>query len=207
MIIGLVNRKGGVGKTTISVHLYSYLKNQHNKNCLFVDSDGQKSSSTWLSLMGEQATVYEDSELILESLPDIAENYDYTIIDGPATLGDTSKNILLVSDLVLIPCKPSGLDTNSSVQILRQLRGIQRIRKGKPIPALFINLAIPKTRLLRESIELLHQNNFPTLSTIIHQRQVICDAPGQGTTVWNMSGSSAKQASSEFEALFKEAIN
>lgn len=206
MIIGLVNRKGGVGKTTVSVHLYSYLKDQCRKSCLFVDSDGQKSSSTWLSLMGESATVYEDPDLILENLPDLATSYDYTIVDGPATLGDTSKNILLVADLVLIPCKPSGLDTNSTVQILRQLKGIQRIRNGKPKPALFLNLAIPKTRLLRESLELLHQNNFPTLSTIIYQRQVICDAPGQGTTIWNMSSSSAKLAKAEFEALFKEVV-
>ena len=206
MIIGIVNRKGGVGKTTVSVHLYSYLKQQCGKNCLFVDADGQKSSSTWLSLMDEPATVYEDSELILESLPDLATDYDYTIIDGPATLGDTSKNILLVADLVLIPCKPSGLDTNSTVQILKQIKGIQRVRGGLPQASLFLNLAVPNTRLLKESLELLEHYNFPTLYRIIYQRQVICDAPGQGTVVWNLSGSSAKKAASEFEALFKEII-
>jgi chromosome partitioning protein len=206
MIIGLVNRKGGVGKTTVSVHLYSYLKHQCGYNCLFVDADGQKSSSTWLSLMGEPATVYEEPDLILENLPDLAKDYDYTIIDGPATLGDTSKNIVLVADLVLIPCKPSGLDTNSTVQILKQLHSIQRVRGGLPQASLFLNLAIPNTRLLKESLDLLAQLNFPTLSTIVYQRQVICDAPGQGTTVWNLSGSAAKQAAADFAALFQEIV-
>ena len=65
---------------------------------------------------------------------------------------------------------------------------------------------ISKTKLLAESLELLTHNDFHALSSIIYQRQVICDVPGQGTTVWDMPGKAAKQAAAEFEALFEEII-
>ncbi len=204
-IISLVNRKGGVGKTTVAVHLTHWLKEQSH-SVLLVDADPQQSSANWLRAMGVEAKVLSQPEDILTLLPDLASPYDFVIVDAPANLNEATQNILLVSDVALIPCKPSGLDTNSSAQLIRHLQGIQRVRKGEPTAALFINLAVANTRLLAESQELLVESGFPFLKTVIYQRQVICDAPGQEAVIWKMKGNAAKLARREFEHLFKELL-
>lgn len=47
---------------------------------------------------------------------------------------------------------------------------------------------------------------FPLLKTIIYDLQVIADAPGQGTSVWGLTGTSAKRAGQDFDSLFTEAL-
>ncbi|MGH2412187.1 MAG: AAA family ATPase [Microcystaceae cyanobacterium] len=204
-IIALVNRKGGVGKTTVAVHLAHWLKSRAY-SVLLVDADPQQSSANWLRVLGIEAKVLLNPEDILTLLPDLAEPFDFVIVDSPANLGEVTQNILLVCDIGLIPCKPSGLDTNSSAQLIRHLQGIQRVRKGEPKAALFINLAVPNTRLLSDSLELLQEAGFPFMKTVLYQRQVICDAPGQEEVVWTMKGTSARQAQADFERLFTEVM-
>ena len=47
-IISLVNFKGGVGKTTLTVNLAACLAKEHDKKVLIVDLDPQSNSSIWL---------------------------------------------------------------------------------------------------------------------------------------------------------------
>jgi chromosome partitioning protein len=47
MILALANSKGGVGKSTLAVHLAVWL-HEKGRQVAFVDSDVQGSSSAWL---------------------------------------------------------------------------------------------------------------------------------------------------------------
>jgi len=48
MIIGILNQKGGVGKTTISISVAHALALKSNKNhVLVVDADSQESALSW----------------------------------------------------------------------------------------------------------------------------------------------------------------
>jgi len=46
--ISFINRKGGVGKTTICVNIAGFLADYHNQKVLVIDLDPQASASTWL---------------------------------------------------------------------------------------------------------------------------------------------------------------
>ncbi|MEH2248455.1 AAA family ATPase [Nostoc sp.] len=78
----------------------------------------------------------------------------------------------------------------------------------KDLQRLFLNQAKKGTVLLKDAQRALSEKNtgFPLLKTMIYDLQVIADAPGQGTTVWGLSGATAKLAPKDFEALFTEAL-
>jgi chromosome partitioning protein len=202
-IIGFTNAKGGVGKTTCSVH-FAYWLNRKN-SVIMVDTDGQQSSVTWLTDLGIPCQACDHPEDLQDLVPDLAEKYDYVVLDGPAGLaaGEVTKAIYSCADLVLIPCKPSGLDTAAVSLVLRQIRQAQRRSRGLPKAALFLNQAVKGTILLKDAKTYLSSLDFKLLKTVIYHRQAIADAPGQGVTVWQTE----PKIASEFEALFKEALD
>lgn len=75
IVISLLNRKGGAGKTTASVNLAAIFAKTKNKKVLLVDFDPQANASTYLGkfISKDQMSVYEV----------VCENYDITkaIID------------------------------------------------------------------------------------------------------------------------------
>ena len=47
-ILAVTNRKGGVGKTTLSVNLAAGLAINHNLECVLIDADPIGSTSLWM---------------------------------------------------------------------------------------------------------------------------------------------------------------
>ena len=206
--IAVVNQKGGAGKSTIAVHLARWLQRQ-KKSLLLVDADGQRSSSIWLESLENEIPfqVLQNPDELLEQLPKLAKQYDWLLIDGPATLSETTRAMLLWADLALIPCQPAGVDLASASDTVRLVRQAQSIRNGLPKAVLFLNKAIKGTRLKDEAITVLrHVEDIQLLDAIIHQRQIITDAFGQGATVFDLPGTPASVARRELDSLFKQAI-
>ena len=96
MIIVVANSKGGVGKSTIAVHLAAWLHEQGHQVTL-ADCDTQHSSSDWLKeAVPEIKTVRLGSpDQILDELPAIAKEADYVVADGPGSNTETSRTLLL----------------------------------------------------------------------------------------------------------------
>lgn len=217
-IISLINQKGGVAKSTTSVHLAYWLLMKKKKSVLLVDADSQRSSSLWVEGM-EGITiphhVIGTPDEILEKLPAIAhgalsatEGYDYLIVDGPASLSEITRAILFVTDLAIIPVQPTGVDLRSASDATRLVKQAQSVRKGNPKVATFLSRAVKGTKLKDEAIALLGQTPEVTLlKTVIHQKQAIADTSGQSATVWDLPGTPAAESAREFDRLFKEILS
>ena len=207
-VISLVNQKGGVSKSTTSVHLAYWLIKKQKQKTLLIDADAQKSSSLWVEGMEETkipCEVIGSPDDLLERVPDIAADYDYVIVDGPASLSEATRAILFRSDLAFIPVQPSGVDLRSASNAMRLVKQAQSVRGGLPKAFMFLSRAVKGTNLKKEAIALLSKNPGATLlDTVIHQKQAIADTSGQSATVWDISGRSASESASEYEALFKE---
>src|SRR5665213_1602726 len=119
MIIVIANSKGGVGKSTVAVHLAGWLHEQGYRVTL-ADCDTQQSSSEWI----REAV----PEVILSELPLLAADTDFVIADGPGSQTETSRALLLRADLAIVPCKASMLEVRALAKATEVLRVSQDIR-------------------------------------------------------------------------------
>jgi chromosome partitioning protein len=209
-VISFVNQKGGVSKSTTSIHFTYWLLKQ-GKRVLLVDADAQQSSSQWVKGIESVEVVCEvlsTPDELLEKIPILAEQCDYLVVDGPASLSEATRAILFRTDLAIIPVQPSGVDLRSSADTMRLVAQAQSVRGGQPQAALFLSRAVKGTRLKEEAIALLEKNpGAMLLETTIHQKQAIADSSGQSATVWDMAGKPAADSAEEYDLLFKEILN
>lgn len=124
MIYGLTNSKGGVGKTTIAVHLAAFLAKK-KREVVFIDADPQQSATTWIRELAlpMRLETLSDSEEIIHCVARFATDADDIVIDGPAGLSETTRAIMLRADKVFLPCGPSILDfraASKAVQLLHE---------------------------------------------------------------------------------------
>lgn len=120
MIITIANSKGGVGKSTIAVHLAAWLHEQGHSVTL-ADCDTQQSSSEWIheAIPELKAVRLGNPNEILNELPALNQETDFVIADGPGSNTETSRALLLRADFAIVPCKASMLEVRASLKQLR----------------------------------------------------------------------------------------
>ncbi|HRY49108.1 MAG TPA: AAA family ATPase [Candidatus Paceibacterota bacterium] len=201
MIIALTNSKGGVGKSTLAVHLTVWWQDQGTRVAL-VDADAQGSSSGWLHESSPQTPMFRlhTPDDILERVPELQGQFQHLVIDGPAGLSEVTRAILLVTDLALLPCGPSVLDLRAANEAIRVVKQAQKIRQGPPQAVLVPNKLQVQYRLSRELLETAKSLDIPFTSGL-RLRQAFADAAGQGKVVWNL-GPRGEVAANEIKELW-----
>jgi chromosome partitioning protein len=111
-VVAVTARKGGVGKTTISMHL-SVLAAQPGRPALLIDIDPQRSLAWWHRQRGpDEPRLIEADARELPELIDAAqrEGFGRVIIDTPPHAEDSILAAMRAADLVLVPTRPGPLD-------------------------------------------------------------------------------------------------
>ncbi|MBI3869997.1 MAG: AAA family ATPase [Verrucomicrobia bacterium] len=201
MIVALTNSKGGVGKSTLAVHLAVWWK-ECGANVALVDADVQGSSSVWLKETGSEVPVFrlQTADEVLDQIAEISRSFEHVVVDGPAGLSEVTRAILLVADLALLPCGPSVLDLRAANEAIRVVKQAQTIRHGLPQAMLVPNKLQARYRLSRELLEIARHLAVPATPEL-RLRQAYADAAGQGTVVWHL-GPGGEMAANEIKELF-----
>jgi chromosome partitioning protein len=206
MIIVIANSKGGVGKSTIAVHLAAWLQ-QHGHTVTLADCDTQQSSSEWAKEAAPEvrAVRLADPDEILDRLPTLAQQTDFVVADGPGSNTETSRALLLRADFAIVPCKASMLEVRALAQATNVLRQAQDIRGGKPQALIVLSMVGKTYRLTQDMKDAAAALELPLAKTALTLKQIYADAPGQGALVWQL-GSRGKEAANEVDALFREVL-
>ncbi|MBS0206904.1 MAG: ParA family protein [Planctomycetes bacterium] len=206
MIIVVANSKGGVGKSTLAVHLAAWLHAQGHRVSL-ADCDTQQSSSEWIreACPGVVAVRLDNPDAILNELPLLDQETDYVVADGPGSQTETSRALLLRADLAIVPCKASMLEVRALAKATEVLRQAQDIRSGVPKAVIVLSMIGRNYRLTQDMKDAATSLNLPLAHTSMVLRQIYADAPGQGAVVGSL-GARAKEAASEVDQLFREIL-
>src|SRR5580658_3646424 len=206
VIIVVANSKGGVGKSTFSVHLAAWLHEQGHRVTL-ADCDTQQSSSEWIreAVPEVKAVRLASPDDILNDLPLLNADTDYVVADGPGSQTETSRALLLRADLAIVPCKASMLEVRALAKATEVLRVSQDIRGGVPEAIIVLSMVGKNYRLTQDMKDAAAALNLPLATRSMILRQIYADAPGQGAVVWNM-GSRAREAAEEVDHIFREIL-
>ncbi len=148
-VIALVQRKGGVGKTTVAINLAGELA-RRGKVVTVIDSDPQGSAIAWAGLRRLPFTVKHellDRSSVSIWIKNVLKSHgDLVIIDTPADLGPVFKATADIADLIVMPCGPSSLDLNAARQTIAKLHDQMKSNKGRvPAVALVATRVDPAT--------------------------------------------------------------
>ncbi|WP_367715085.1 ParA family partition ATPase [Nitratireductor sp. GISD-1A_MAKvit] len=206
MIVALLNQKGGVGKTTLALHLAGEWAGR-GKRVTLIDADPQGSALDWSERRGHEGLprtfgiVGLARDTLHREAPELARDADTIVIDGPPRVAGLMRSALLAADLVLIPVQPSPFDGWASAEMLALL---QEARFYRPeLTARFVlNRCGARTVIARETAETLADHDPPLLAATVGQRVVFADAAQSGRIASEIDGDSL--AAREVTALADE---
>lgn len=206
MIVVIANTKGGVGKSTLAVHLAGWL-HKHGQSVVLADCDPQRSSSEWVgdAVPGVTGVPLPGANEILNELPKLAERAAFVVADGPGSNSEVSRALLLRADVAVVPCKASMLEVRALASATEVLRQAQDIRGGLPEAHIVLSMVGSRHRLTRDMKEAAAALELPLAPVPIVLRQAYADAPGQKALVWEL-GSRGREAANELDALFEHLL-
>jgi len=203
MIIGVLNQKGGVGKTTISVNLAAALA-RDGARVLLIDADPQGSALDWAAAREAEplfSVVGLPRPTVHKEIGTIGHGYDHIIIDGPPRVTDLARSAIMASDVVVIPVQPSPYDVWAADEVVK-LIDESRVYKENLKSCFVVNRKIANTAIGRDVREALAVYPVHVLKATVTQRVVFAEAAARGCAVFELDPNGVADA--EMQAILDE---
>jgi chromosome partitioning protein len=189
-VISLVTQKGGSGKSTLCVSLAVAAQETGRTVCI-LEMDKQATAAQWSQARrGEPPEVSPITADRLEYAITTLRNAacDFVFIDTPGIDSPGTNSAIRVSDLCLIPCRPTPADLRA---MQPTLGSIQRLERDF---AFVLNQTPPKSYRVRDTAEGLKILGIMAEVNIVmrndHQDAI---GTGQGVTEFNPEGAAADE--------------
>ncbi|MFN8771008.1 MAG: ParA family partition ATPase [Neisseriaceae bacterium] len=203
-VISIVNQKGGVGKSTITINLARAIQ-RDDASVAVIDCDPQGTTTDWAALNKKHGEFFPVHHYHIKDLPHrLSEfnQYDVVLIDGAPRLEELSVAIIKVSDVILMPVTPSPNDVWASLSFVDLVK--ERMKVKPDLRAAFIvNRQKPNTNAINEVRNALSNIEIPVLDNGINDRIAYAKTLGLGVTVFEDKGN----ASSDIIKIKNEILN
>jgi len=204
--ISVISQKGGVGKTTIAIHLAGLALGAGFAPCL-LDLDQQATARAWSSWRNPQNPTLDPEKPILA--PEVittphgqldqtlaraeALGADFAFIDTPPNADAAAVKAAKAADLIIIPCQPSAFDLHA-ILTTADLVAISR----KPAYVV-LNGAHPQAqKAISDATKLLTEYDLQIAPVVITKRAIYQIASERGKLVSEIEpiGSAARELDS-----------
>lgn len=189
MIVSVLNTKGGVGKTTLSLNL-AVARALVGKDVWLIDGDRQ---ATTMQAVAQRAqgnitpalsvAHYTDGPLLRAQLQQQKTKFDDIIIDAGGRDSSALRAALMLSDVVLIPFQPRSFDVWGVGDMAELVTETIGMRDGLKVYAI-LNSADPRGVDNQEAAGAIAEHeHIEYLDAPIGRRKAIADAAGSGLSV------------------------
>ena len=200
--LGIFSGKGGVGKSTLAIHLSTLM--QDEGRTLLVDSDPQASLAYWSGRRtNDRFGVAGKSLAALGPVLRAAgeTGVKYVLVDTPPSLAEPIPGAIKSFDFILVPLRPSALD------IAAVARTIAMVKTAGTAFGCVLNMCPPSRNsrapaVVREVHDILTGLGAPVFEATLTHRVAFQNAINSGETVGEFDPSGA--ASAEISALWAE---
>ena len=172
-VISIINPKGGAGKSTTALILGTTLAAQGAKACI-LDADPNRPIKDWHghSKSTLAVSLSQAASEIINEIDELADKYNFVIIDLEGTASTTVTNALGMSDFAIIPMQESSLElTTGGARNRACARRHPHHRHDIPARLLLTRVsAAVQSRDLRAVLRTLETNKVPVFHTHIVQR-------------------------------------
>lgn len=163
--IGMINGKGGAGKSTACIALAAALATRHR--VALVDLDPQGSVSRWWGMAQQPANLTVFKSRKPSDLDKLPNEFDFVVVD---TKGELSAEALPYLDLALLPCAPSLFDVWALADTIDIVTTHQAKRPALRA-AIFVNRLKPNTVLGKDVQDSIFDYGVPCLRTVLRSRE------------------------------------
>ena len=199
-IYSLISQKGGAGKSTLARQL-AVLAGSTQPSML-IDRDPQQTTTKWWIRRQEVAKASGRPELVelegntLTAAAGVLRRKPGVLfIDTKPAIGEPEAEAARVSDLVIVPVRPSPDDLEAVGETLRIVR---RLNKSS---VLIVNAAKNEARATSARAAL-SRYPVPVCPTSISDRTIYLDAALEGKGVGEMKGAAAREALAELRNVW-----
>jgi chromosome partitioning protein len=190
-VIAIVSQKGGVGKSTLAVHLATEAYAQ-GQRVLLLDLDPQGSAMEWASRRGDRppdVSGANPASITKEIERARTDGYDLVLVDTAPHADHAALQAARAADLVAIPCRPSTFDIAaiSATLDLCKLANKQSV--------VVLNAAPIRSRVTDEALEAIAEKGGKVTSVVIHQRVAFqhCMIDGRTAAEFEPGGAAGKE--------------
>lgn len=208
--ICVVNVKGGVGKTTLSVHIATAFAK--TGPVLLIDADPQASAASWAAwrrdnptLTPSPTTVCLAGKAVFDEGKRLAENYQHVVCDAGGRDNAGLRSALLLSDLAIVPIGSSSFDAAAMTDLLEVIELAKDFNPALDVRVMLMRLD-PRLKDggkdAADMLDYLAQNGLRVMSSRVCERVAFRRAIGEGATVEELGKD--PQAAAEIAGLMAE---
>ncbi|MDJ0733221.1 MAG: ParA family partition ATPase [Nostocaceae cyanobacterium] len=195
--IAIVSRKGGAGKTTLTLHL-AVAAQIKGKEVAIIDLDPQASAAGWGDSRTQETPVVVSAQAA--RLPKVLQTAkgagaDLAIIDTAPHSETAALAAIRGADLILIPCRPAILDLRAISDT------IDLVNLAKKTATVVLNAVPPRGSLADEAIEAISSYGLDVAPLRLGHRAAFVHSLTVGQTAQEYE--STGKAAEEIQQLYK----
>jgi chromosome partitioning protein len=200
--IAIVSRKGGAGKTTLTLHLAAAAVSK-KKRVAVIDLDPQASATGWGDSRDSDtpAVISAQAARLPQVLQTASENeVNFVFIDTSPHSETAALAAIRAADLILIPCRPAILDLRAIGDT------VDLVKLAKKTATIIFNAVPPRGNIAQEAAEAISSYGVDCCPHHLKQRAAFVNSLTAGMTAidYEPKGKAAEETNKLYRWMCKQ---